>query len=347
MNLRRIFWISTEQRLGAFWRIALQTLLMGVSLAIVDIPVILLTQLLPVNLSASWSSLLLVRFLGQFLVMVGMVGSVWLAGFLLDGRRFLDFGLRFNRDWWLDFGFGLLLGAFLMIFIFLVEWSAGWVTPTGFMVMPEIGLPFWLVIFYQLVRFLFVAIEEEMLFRGYHLKNMAEGLANLRGATAQRAILLSLLFSSIGFGLLHMNNPNATWISTLNIAGGGIMLGLGYVLTGELAIPIALHITWNFFQGNVFGFPVSGVADGVSFLSTRESGPDLLTGGAFGPEAGLVGVAALALGCVLTVLYVRRRYGGINLRETLTRADFLPRKKERLARLRPQSELVETGDHRE
>ena len=328
---KRLLWIPEERRLGALWRIALQTIIMGSLLFVFDTPMIILTQLLGNNLSAAWPLLEVLRFSNQFILLIPIVGSAWLAGRLLDGRQFSDFGLHFNRNWWLDFGFGLLLGAFLMMLVFLVEWSAGWITITGYLVTPEISFPFWLAIFYQLVQFISAGIREEMISRGYHLKNLAEGFANFMGIAPQTAILLSLFFSSMVFGLVHLANPNATWISTFSIAGAGILLGSGYILTGELAIPIALHITWNFFQGNVFGFPVSGVADGVSFLATQQGGPELFTGGAFGPEAGLVGLAAIALGCVMTVVYIRWRYGTIHLHNALTVPGFLPRKKQKLA----------------
>ena len=288
----RLFWIPEEKRLGALWRVGLQTILMGVMLLIFDIPMIFLSQLLTTtDISTSWPLLEVLRFLNQFVLVLAVVGSAWLAGRFLDGRRFSDFGLHFNRDWWLDFGFGLLLGAFLMILIFCVEWAAGWITVTGYFSTPDISFPFWLAVFYQLARFVSVGIREEIISRGYQIKNLAEGFAKTSFISARSAILFSLVISSVLFGVLHLLNPNASWISTFNIAGAGILLGMGYILTGELAIPIALHISWNFFQGNVFGFPVSGTVDGISFLAVQQGGPDLLTGGVFGPEAGLIGLA--------------------------------------------------------
>jgi hypothetical protein len=97
----------------------------------------------------------------------------------------------------------------------------------------------------------------------------------------------------------------------------GLFLGLGYILTGELALPIGLHLTWNFFQGNVFGFPVSGMASTASFLQIEQGGPVLWTGAAFGPEAGLMGMTAILLGAVLILGWVWLTRGKATLDEHL------------------------------
>jgi uncharacterized protein len=92
------------------------------------------------------------------------------------------------------------------------------------------------------------------------------------------------------------------------------MLGFGYVLSGELAIPIGLHITWNLFQNAVYGFPVSGFGPfGATFLATAQTGPDLWTGGSFGPEAGLLAPTVMLLGISLIALWTRLRTGNISL----------------------------------
>jgi hypothetical protein len=116
------------------------------------------------------------------------------------------------------------------------------------------------------------------------------------------------------FGLVHLGNPHASAISTASLMLAGVFLGLGLVLTGRLAIPIGVHITWNLFQGSVFGFPVSGTElSQTTVIAITQAGPGLWTGGRFGPEAGLVGVLALLVGSGLTLVWVWRRAGHLSL----------------------------------
>lgn len=241
--------------------------------------------------------------------LISITISMWLAGRFLDRRRFKDFGFHLNRGWWLDLGFGMALGAVLMVSIFLAQSAFGWVRVEDTLDSSISGVSFWPAILLPVVLFVFIGIYEEMFSRGYQLLNIAEGL-NFSAIGPRGAVVLALILSSTVFGVLHATNPNASALSTSNIILAGVMLGFGYILTGELAIPIGLHITWNFFQGNVFGFAVSGTQPpGASFLSARETGPDFLTGGIFGPEAGLLGIAAMICGCLLILLWVRLRQG--------------------------------------
>lgn len=255
--------------------------------------------------------------LGGLLSLGAALVSVWLAGRFLDRRPFSGFGLKLNRDWWIDFGFGLGLGALLMTSIFLVELAAGWIRITGTLTVEDGTSSFLPAILAPLFLFLCVGFGEELVSRGYHLKNMAEGL-NYTGLGPRGAILLAWVLSSSVFGLAHLANPGATLVSTINIAFAGLLLGVGYVLTGSLAIPIGLHITWNFFQGNVFGFPVSGMDDiGATFFEISQGGPASITGGAFGPEAGLLDIISSVTGSLLIVLWVRLRSGKATLETSI------------------------------
>jgi uncharacterized protein len=241
----------------------------------------------------------------------GALLSVWLAGRFLDRRSFADFGFHLSGGWWLDLLFGMALGALLMTTVFLVQSGLGWVTVTGSFESLVPGAPFWLAVLVPATLFVCVGFYEELVSRGYQLRNAAEGL-NSSSLGPRGAVLLAWALSSAIFGYLHAANPNATILSTANVALAGLMLGCGYVLTGELAIPIGLHVTWNFFQGTVFGFPVSGLRiGGATFLSIEQGGPDLWTGGPFGPEGGLLAPAAMALGILLTALWVRLRRGRV------------------------------------
>ena len=249
--------------------------------------------------------------------LAGAMLSVWLAGRFLDKRAFSDFGFHLGAGWWLDLLFGIFLGGLLMSVIFFVELGLGWVGVVGVFETFGTGVSFLPSMLLPVVMYLCVGIYEETVFRGYQLKNGAEGL-NYPALGPRGAVLVAWVLSSVFFGLLHANNPNASLISTLNIVLAGLMLGFGYVLSGELAIPIGLHIAWNFFQGAVYGFPVSGFGPfGATFVATRPEGPDLWTGGPFGPEAGLLAPPAMLLRLLLIALWTRLRTGKISLHSPL------------------------------
>lgn len=316
------FWNKSQHRMRAFWRLLLQIVFLAIFLILARFLAYFVGTAL---YSANWQSSLIFQ-IGYGLVSIisqtlAMVGSVLLAGRLLDRRRIVDFGFHFKRGWWIDFCFGLALGAGLMTLIFVTEWALGWVSITG--TFRVSGMPFALGLLLALIQFLFVGVQEELLFHGYQMRNIAEGL-HLPKVSARTAVLAAYLISSIIFGLFHLGNPNMTLVSLLNLMAAGLFLGLGYALTGELAIPIGLHIAWNFFQGNVFGFPVSGTYAGASMLSIRQAGPDLATGALFGPEAGLIGLVALALGSVLIILWVRMGRDKTSLHEALATFQSVP-----------------------
>lgn len=245
--------------------------------------------------------------------LAGAVLSVWLAVRFLDRRPFRDLGFRLDRGWWLDLLFGLALGALLMTTIFLVESGLGWISVAGAFETTGTGASFALSLLLPVTASVCAGFSEETLFRGYQLRNAAEGL-NYPTLGPRGAVLVAWASSSVFFGALHVSNPNATALSTFNITLAGLMLGFGYVLSGQLAIPIGLHVAWNFFQSAVYGLPVSGFETfGASFLSTEQAGPELWTGGSFGPEGGLIAPAAMLLGVLLTALWVRLRGGKLSL----------------------------------
>jgi len=322
--LLQLFWNPREQRLRAPWRLLGQ-------LIILIVLAVLLTLFVAIvgGLTSSTSKNFLfdselfspsLMLTSTLITTVAALASVWVAGRLLDRRPFPSFGFHLNRAWWRDFAFGLALGALLMTAIFLVEWVAGWITINGFFRTDSPDDPFVTAFLTPLLLFICVGIYEETLSRGYLLRNLSEGF-HLAWVGRRTAIVGAWLISSLIFGTLHAVNPNASLASTFNLIIAGLFLGLGYVLTGELAIPIGLHITWNLFQGNVYGFPVSGVDfNRTTVFAIVQHGPDWVTGGAFGPEAGLIGLLATAVGAALIVIWVRRHKGVLAFDPSLAQA---------------------------
>lgn len=333
----RLFWNSEENRLRAVWRLGIHTSLIIILQLMFSTMLFFFTTLIysalgpgfqgltlgsgPIALmESSWVNLVIVplaTFLAIFLATA--IASRW-----IDRRPFTKFGISFGKKTtrgigfnWLDFAFGLGLGALLMGLIFLIGWLTGSLRVTGFFVVSRADGGVLLGLLQAWIFFVFIGIYEELLSRGYHLVNMAEGF-NGKGIGDRSALILAWLVSSLLFGFLHLGNPNATWLSVVNVSIAGILLGLGMVLTGSLAIPIGLHITWNFFQGNVFGFAVSGIETGVTVIAIEAAGNAWLMGGEFGPESGLVSLLAMLIGGLLTVLWIRRK-GVLQLQEDLAK----------------------------
>jgi membrane protease YdiL (CAAX protease family) len=313
--LKALFWNDSQRRLRTGWRLILQLGLYAGLLVAGGILLSALQQILfDVSTFIGSSTHTVVLILEVTFNWLILLASLWLAARILDRRPFRAFGFNLNRRWWADFAFGLALGALLMAGIFLAEYGLGWLTVTGYR---QSGFQtFSAGVLFYLAQFIAVGIQEESLSRGYWLRNLAEGF-HLPRWGARTALWLAYVLSSSIFGLLHLANPHSSLVSTLNLILAGFLLGLPFVLTGELALSIGLHITWNFFQGVVFGLPVSGMHTNTSFLVVQQAGPQTWTGGSFGPEAGLIGLLAMLIGAGLIVVWVRFTRGKATLRTDL------------------------------
>lgn len=140
---------------------------------------------------------------------------------------------------------------------------------------------------------LLVAFAEELVFRGYVLRNLRQSLSPLA----------ALLVSAALFAIFHSSNPGTNWLALVNVFIAGILLGINYIFTRNLWFGIALHFAWNFFQGPVLGYEVSGL--NIPSVLTQSIGKNtLLTGGSFGFEGSLVNtfLCLIAIG-ILTIVY--------------------------------------------
>jgi uncharacterized protein len=287
-TLRKVFISPEEPRLRAGWRILAHSAVYNLLLFSVAIPVYVPALLLGVSPDNLWLSVAL--------QLVSITPTVFLARRFLDHRSISSLGLKFNRLTVFDLLTGIGITFFMMGLIFAIEFATGWLTFEGFTWQTESVSTVALSMLGMIVLFVLVGWNEELLFRGYRLQNMLDGLSPI----------WAILISSAWFGMVHLANPNATFVSAIGILLAGIFLAYPLLRTGQLWLSIGLHIGWNLFEGPVFGFPVSGLSP-FTLIRISVQGPSLITGGTFGPEAGLVILPALLIGLALIFIYTRDR----------------------------------------
>jgi len=139
-----------------------------------------------------------------------------------------------------------------------------------------------------IIIFALVAVSEEVVFRGYILKNML----------ARYSKWFSILFSSLLFAALHVWNLHFGIIGFINIFLGGVLLAIAYLRSNDLSIPIGLHFSWNLVQA-IFGFAVSGQQDTGVFSINYLDANELLTGGAFGLEGSIMLIPVILVAILL------------------------------------------------
>jgi membrane protease YdiL (CAAX protease family) len=286
--IAQIFISPDERRLRAFWRLVGQIALLLVCLSLFGIPVGIFSTLMP------GSTPDLILLLGLLVELFAVTLSVYLARKYFDRRTFISLGLKWDSHAIRDTIFGVLLAAFLMALVTLIEWAAGWLTFKSFAWETQSTTQVVVGIIVIALGYIIVGWSEELLNRGYWLQNISDGLNLFWG----------VLLSSILFSLSHLANPNWSWLAVINLTLNGLFLAFAYLRTRQLWLPIGIHIGWNFFLGPIFGFPVSGT-DSFILINQTVDGPELLTGGAFGPEAGLINLPIIALGAVLVYLYTK------------------------------------------
>ena len=145
-------------------------------------------------------------------------------------------------------------------------------------------------------NFAVTAVGEEIVFRGVLFRWIDE----------KWGFPWALVVSGLVFGLVHWTNPGGTlWAGIAIAIEAGLLLGAAYKWSGNLWFPIGIHWAWNFSQGNLFGFKVSGQDAGVSLLQAQIEGPDWITGGVFGAEASVI---AVVVGAVVSAWFIYRIY---------------------------------------
>ena len=210
--------------------------------------------------------------------------AVFIARKYLDKQSMTSLGLKWDRHAILDLISGILNSAFVMACVyFLMLWTnliefngfAWWTDqPPTDAVFRGSTILIVLSVFFNLA---IVALWEELVFRGYVLQNMIAGIG----------LMWSIILTSFIFAFGHSFNPDASILSILILAIITPQLIYAYLKTGQLWLPIGLHLGWNFFQASIFGFAASGQVS-PSLISQTPVGADWLSGGKFGAEGSIL-----------------------------------------------------------
>ena len=216
------------------------------------------------------------------------VVSVFLFRKLVDRKSFASLGFSTEGRW-----YEMIAGFFLapaligigLLFLYItkhLEWDYNGFNPQTFFV--DAG------------TLMLLAFSEELLFRGYILNNLMESFNKWA----------ALIISAVLFALFHLSNPGISTIPFVSIFLAGILFGINYIYTKNLWFSILLHFGWNFFEGPLYGFKVSGIHFS-SLLQTDLKGDMSITGGDFGFEGSFVATALLLIAVLGFYLFYEKK----------------------------------------
>lgn len=212
----------------------------------------------------------------------------WFYGKFFEDLPFRALGCGFTENWLKDLIFGLIIGAVSILLAALIAFSGGGLkfefnqTANGSAILLTLGA--------TLLIFIFGAISEETLFRGYILQTLFRA----------RFVWLAIFLTSLLFASAHNNNPGANPLSWLNTLIAGIWFTIAYYKTRTLWLPFGLHLMWNWMQGAILGIPVSGLEQltPAPLFHSADAGPVWLTGGNYGIEGGIACTIILILATI-------------------------------------------------
>jgi len=266
---------------------AVITFIIGIILAIIAFATSSINNLLAIESSPffQWISLTL------------STGIVILSFFiyikLIEKRPFSSIGLKSNEKL-KKYLIGSSVAIAMQLFYFIVVLLFGWAEVVSEPIHATAGTgtsAISLVLLF-LIGFMVQGASEEVVVRGWMMPVLSR---HYKVSTA-------IIISSVFFGLLHILNPNVNLLSIVNLILYGIFAAL-YSLNDEGLWGIfAQHSIWNWFMGNVLGLPVSGIIMGkASIIETKLTGPTWITGGAFGPEGGIIVTLILSASILILI----------------------------------------------
>jgi membrane protease YdiL (CAAX protease family) len=283
---------NTEGQVRSGWKLLLAFGLMTILSGVFSFPILLIQMFRNSKVIISPNDLASDP-LSDCLLMLAQLLSVVLTVFICiraERKKWRDVGFSSLRHQSKNLLFGLGLGAGSMVIITLIMLITRQITMQTVKVTPHLLL----MIGLYFIGFIFVAVNEELFFRGYVVTTLKQ----------TKSTPIIYIGSGLVFGIAHMGNPNVHTLGIVNVALIGLLFAYMYVQTQSLWMSMGYHFIWNFLQGNILGFNVSGT-EGNGFFQIN-SVDNIWTGGSFGVEASIWTSLFILAGFLVTKLYISK-----------------------------------------
>ncbi len=222
---------------------------------------------------------------------IGILLCLWYFLTRIDGESIFSLGFQ-----WSGFSTDAFLGAGVAVVII----GIGTILLYSGNNLKVYGVSFNILnLLVSTLLFILVAFVEEVVIRGYVLINLMENMNRW----------LALFISAFLFTLMHLGNEDITLMAELNIFIAGILLGVNYIYTKNLWFAIFFHFAWNFFQGSIIGYHVSGMTIDTGIMEITTNGPNEITGGLFGFEGSAFAAILQLIAIVALAIYYENKYG--------------------------------------
>lgn len=290
--MRKIFF-NSNHRVRPFWRLVL---FLSITF-IINIPLqIILQEVLDQGL--------LRGIISGTIYFASVIISLFIQIKYLDKSSFKKYGLQINNVWLKEFGIGMLIALFQLLIFFGILYATDNIDILDFFTTNSPNYSFIAGLLSELFGLIIGSTVEEIFFRAFLFYVFYEALRIFKKDPNKRAFLILVLISPL-FGLAHAGNDGATTLSTINLGLDAMMMCLPFLITGRLGMSIGMHLSWNFVQGVILGFPISGNIAKVNFISINTT-DNVLTGGAFGLEGSIL-LILLDIIAVVLILYWKKR----------------------------------------
>lgn len=207
---------------------------------------------------------------------------------IFEKKKISEMGLTNFKEGYKDFILGLLFGAIAISIVAIILLVMGKVQFVNSLSKPQLSIS----LLEGAILFIFVGFGEEILGRAYIMSVLKQ----------TRNKWLILMISSIIFAILHLGNDGISVLAFINLFLVGLLFGYMFMKSKNIWMPIGYHITWNYFQGYIWGFQVSGITTN-GLYKIKNINNNIINGGLFGPEGGLIVTVVICISFYIVYKY--------------------------------------------